>query len=82
MTRRHDNVVGIDAAILMHQDVWKASGHVDAFHDPMIDDRVSKIRYRADQLIEGHIDRLRAKGKDAEADAVYEKLVAASYNFV
>ena len=77
MTRRHDNVVGIDAAILMHPEVWKASGHVDAFHDPMIDDRVSKMRYRADQLIEGHIDRLRRNGKEQQADAVYEKLVAA-----
>jgi glycyl-tRNA synthetase len=77
MTRRHDNVVGIDAAILMHQDVWKASGHVDAFHDPMIDDKVSKIRYRADQLIEGHISRLRKKGRDERADAVHAQFVEA-----
>ncbi|MGA7306392.1 MAG: glycine--tRNA ligase [Rhodothermales bacterium] len=77
MTRRHDNVVGIDAAILMHAEVWKASGHVDAFHDPMIDDRVSKMRYRADQLIEGHIARLHRNGKTEQADAVYENLVAA-----
>jgi glycyl-tRNA synthetase len=77
MTRQHDNVVGIDAAILMHHDVWKASGHVEAFHDPMIDDRVSKIRYRADQLIESYIDRLRAKGKDDHADTVYDRFVEA-----
>ncbi len=77
MVYRHDNVSGLDAAILMHPTVWKASGHVDAFNDPMIDDKTSKMRYRADQLIEGHIDRLRKKGKDADADRVYEQLVQA-----
>src|SRR5690554_6168366 len=77
MVYRHDNIEGIDAAILMHPTTWKASGHVDAFNDPMIDDRVSKMRYRADQLIEGHIEKLRAKGKEDQANAVYERLVAA-----
>ncbi len=77
MVYRHDNIEGIDAAILMHPTVWKASGHVDAFNDPLIDDRVSKMRYRADQLIEGHINRLRQKGKDERADAVEQRLVAA-----
>ena len=42
MVYRHDNIEGLDAAILMHPTVWKASGHVDAFHDPMIDDKASK----------------------------------------
>ncbi|RMH66741.1 MAG: glycine--tRNA ligase, partial [Bacteroidetes bacterium] len=51
MVYRHDNIEGLDAAILMHPTTWKASGHVDAFNDPMIDDRQSKKRYRADQLI-------------------------------
>jgi glycyl-tRNA synthetase len=77
MVYRHDNVVGLDAAILMHPTVWKASGHVDAFNDPLIDDRQSKMRYRADQLIENHIERLRKKGKDDRADAVHEGLVKA-----
>lgn len=77
MVYRHENVSGLDAAILMHPTVWKASGHVDAFSDPMIDDKTSKMRYRADQLIEGHIDRLRKKGKDDAADAVHDRLVAA-----
>lgn len=77
MVYRHDNVSGLDAAILMHPTVWKASGHVDAFNDPMIDDKTSKMRYRADQLIEGHIERLRKKGKDEQAERVYESLVAA-----
>ena len=77
MVYRHDNVAGLDAAILMHPTVWKASGHVDAFSDPMIDDKVSKMRYRADQLIEGYIDRLRKKGKEADADRVYGNLVDA-----
>ncbi len=77
MVYQNDNVVGIDAAILMHPKVWKASGHVDAFNDPLIDDRQSKMRYRADQLIEGHIARLRKKGKEEHAEAVYERLVQA-----
>ena len=52
MTMLHENVVGIDAAIFMHPTTWKASGHVDAFNDPLIDNRDSKKRYRADVLIE------------------------------
>lgn len=55
MTRLNDNVVGIDAAIFMHPTTWKASGHVDAFNDPLIDNRDSKKRYRADVLIEDQI---------------------------
>ncbi len=52
MVQRHDNVVGLDAAILMHPKVWKASGHVDNFVDALVDDKISKKRYRADHLIE------------------------------
>ena len=55
MTRVHENIVGIDAAIFMHPTTWKASGHVDAFNDPLIDNRDSKKRYRADVLIEDQI---------------------------
>ncbi len=77
MVYRHDNVEGIDASILMHPTVWEASGHVDAFNDPMIDDRASKMRYRADQLIEGHVAKLRKKGKDDRAEAVHARLVDA-----
>ncbi len=61
MTLLHDNIVGIDAAIFMHPTTWKASGHVDAFNDPMIDNKDSKKRYRADQLIEGVIEKLEEK---------------------
>ncbi len=61
MTQLHDNIVGIDAAIFMHPTTWKASGHVDAFNDPMIDNKDSKKRYRADQLIEKAIDKLQEK---------------------
>ncbi len=50
MTRLHDNIVGLDAAIMMHPDVWKASGHVDNFSDPMVDCKVCKARFRADQI--------------------------------
>jgi glycyl-tRNA synthetase len=77
MVYEHDNIEGIDAAILMHPTVWKASGHVDAFNDPMIDDRASKKRYRADQLIEGHLARLEKDGKADRAAAVHERFVAA-----
>lgn len=55
MVLLHTNIVGIDAAIFMHPTVWKASGHVDAFNDPLIDNRDSKKRYRADNLIEDQI---------------------------
>src|SRR5687767_4353512 len=61
MTLLHDNIVGIDAAIFMHPTTWKASGHVDAFNDPMIDNKDSKKRYRADQLIEGYIEKIEEK---------------------
>lgn len=55
MTLLHENIVGIDSAIFMHPTIWKASGHVDAFNDPLIDNRDSKKRYRADVLIEDEI---------------------------
>ncbi|MCC6186688.1 MAG: glycine--tRNA ligase [Chitinophagaceae bacterium] len=58
MTQMHDNIVGIDAAIFMHPTVWKASGHVDNFSDPMIDNKDSKKRYRVDHLIEGFVENL------------------------
>ncbi|MFP8490159.1 glycine--tRNA ligase [Gracilimonas sp. Q87] len=74
MTRRHDNIVGIDAAIFMHPKVWEASGHVGGFNDPMIDDKQSKKRYRADMLIEQHIEKLRKDEKNEEANAIQEKL--------
>ena len=77
MTQRHENIVGLDAAILMHPTVWKASGHVDSFSDPMIDDRQSKMRYRADILIEDHVARLREKGEAEQADRVQEQLDSA-----
>ena len=52
MTRLHDNIVGLDSAIFMHPKVWEASGHLSAFNDPLIDNRDSKKRYRADVLVE------------------------------
>ncbi len=55
MVRLNENIVGIDSAIFMHPTVWKASGHVDAFNDPLIDNKDSKKRYRADVLIEEHV---------------------------
>jgi len=58
MTLLHENIVGIDSAIFMHPTIWKASGHVDAFNDPLIDNRDSKKRYRADVLIEEQIAKL------------------------
>jgi glycyl-tRNA synthetase len=61
MTQLQDDIVGIDAAIFMHPKVWKASGHVDAFNDPMIDNRDSKKRYRADNLIEDFLQSIQNK---------------------
>ncbi|MBO7293890.1 MAG: glycine--tRNA ligase, partial [Bacteroidaceae bacterium] len=61
MVLLHDNIVGIDSAIFMHPTVWKASGHVDAFNDPLIDNRDSKKRYRADVLIEEAIAKYEDK---------------------
>ncbi len=58
MVQMHENIVGIDSAIFMHPRIWKASGHVDGFSDPMIDNKDSQKRYRADQLIEDKIDSL------------------------
>jgi len=63
MVQFHENIVGIDAAILMHPKVWKASGHVDAFNDPLIDNKDSKIRYKADQLVEDYIEKLYEKAE-------------------
>jgi len=61
MVKMHENIVGLDASIFMHPKVWKASGHVDAFNDPLIDNKDSKKRYRADVLIEDHIEKIRGK---------------------
>ncbi|MEM6517537.1 MAG: glycine--tRNA ligase, partial [Bacteroidota bacterium] len=57
----HENIVGIDAAIFMHPTTWKASGHVDAFNDPLIDNKDSKKRYRADVLVEDYCAKIEAK---------------------
>lgn len=70
MTRMHDNIVGIDAAIFMHPTVWKASGHVDNFSDPMIDNKDSKKRYRVDHLIEAHAETLGAE----QAEVLIKKM--------
>ena len=81
MTQLNDNIVGIDAAIFMHPTVWKASGHVDNFSDPMIDNKDSNKRYRVDHLIEGFADELEAAGKKEEATALLaamDRLLAAS----
>ena len=61
MVQMHENIVGIDSAIFMHPTIWKASGHVDAFNDPLIDNKDSKKRYRADVLIEDYLEKYRAK---------------------
>ncbi len=80
MVQMHENIVGIDSAIFMHPKVWKASGHVDAFNDPMIDNKDSKKRYRADVLvedfmakIEGKIDKEVEKAKKRFGDSFDEQ---------
>lgn len=70
MVQMNDNIVGIDAAIFMHPTTWKASGHVDAFNDPLIDNKDSKKRYRADVLIEDHMAKIDDKiNKEVEKAA-------------
>ena len=67
MVRLNENIVGIDSAIFMHPKIWQASGHVGAFNDPLIDNKDSKKRYRADVLIEDYIAKLEEKiAKDVE----------------
>ena len=61
MVQLHSNIVGIDAAIFMHPTTWKASGHVDAFNDPLIDNKDSKKRYRADVLVEDYCAKIETK---------------------
>ena len=61
MVQMHENIVGIDAAIFMHPKTWEASGHVAAFNDPLIDNKDSKKRYRADVLLEDHIAKIESK---------------------
>ncbi|NCC71818.1 MAG: glycine--tRNA ligase [Sphingobacteriia bacterium] len=61
MVQYHENIVGLDSAIFMHPTTWKASGHVDAFNDPMIDNKDSKKRYRADVLVEDHMLKIESK---------------------
>jgi glycyl-tRNA synthetase len=70
MTRMNENIVGIDAAIFMHPTTWKASGHVDNFNDPMIDNKDSKKRYRVDHLIEGFAEEQKTTGNEQLANDV------------
>ena len=63
MVQMNKDIVGLDAAIFMHPTTWKASGHVDAFNDPLIDNKDSKKRYRADVLIEDHISKIHDKNE-------------------
>ena len=76
MTQLNDNVVGIDAAIFMHPLTWKASGHVDGFNDPMIDNKDSKKRYRADQLLEGKAEQYANSGEAEKAQALLDQMGA------
>ncbi|MFN4080200.1 MAG: glycine--tRNA ligase [Saprospiraceae bacterium] len=63
MVQMNEDIVGLDSAIFMHPKIWKASGHVDAFNDPLVDNKDSKKRYRADVLIEDEADKIRAKAE-------------------
>ena len=74
MVQTHDNIVGLDAAIFMHPKTWKASGHIDGFSDPMIDNKDSKKRYRADNLLEDKIAKYQKDGKTNKADELQTAL--------
>ena len=69
MVQMHENIVGIDSSIFMHPTTWKASGHVDAFNDPLIDNKASKKRYRADVLVEDYMAKIEGKIKKEVAKA-------------
>lgn len=74
MTQMYENIVGIDTAIFMHPATWKASGHVDNFSDPMIDNKDSKKRYRVDHLIEGKAAELESEGNKKGAEALLHQM--------
>ena len=74
MVQMNENIVGLDAAIFMHPKTWKASGHIDGFSDPMIDNKDSKKRYRADNLLEDKIARYEKEGKTIKASALQTDL--------
>jgi glycyl-tRNA synthetase len=74
MTQLQENIVGIDAAIFMHPTTWKASGHVDNFNDPMIDNKDSKKRYRVDHLIEAHAETMEKDNRIDEANGLLEEM--------
>ena len=76
MTRLNDNIVGIDAAIFMQPQTWKASGHVDSFNDPMIDNKDSNKRYRADTLVENKAQELEEAGETKQAHLLLQKMNA------
>src|ERR1700758_3559216 len=80
MVQMNDNIVGIDSAIFMHPKIWKASGHVDGFSDPMIDNKDSKKRYRADQLLEDKIERYQKDGKTVKAEQLRKDMDEALTN--
>ncbi|HUH75245.1 MAG TPA: glycine--tRNA ligase [Chitinophagales bacterium] len=87
MVQMNDNIVGLDSAIFMHPTTWKASGHVDSFSDPLIDNKDSKKRYRADVLLEEKIEKYKEKGqkelnkKGIAADASNEEKAKASRDY-
>src|SRR5687767_4984929 len=74
MTQMYENIVGIDAAIFMHPTTWKASGHVDNFSDPMIDNRDSNKRYRVDHLIEAKADELEKQGHAEQGELLLKEM--------
>jgi len=74
MTQMNENIVGIDAAIFMHPTIWKASGHVDNFSDPMIDNKDSRKRYRVDHLIEMHAEEMIGENRNDEAAAMLSEM--------
>ena len=90
MVQLNEDIVGLDASIFMHPTTWKASGHIDAFNDPLIDNKDSKKRYRADVLIEDHIAKIEgkikkdiAKGQKRFGDAFNEKeFIATNPNII
>ena len=84
MIQLNENIVGIDSAIFMHPKTWVASGHVDAFNDPLIDNKDSKKRYRADNLVEDELGRYQQKIQKEldDVDSINAQLVAPDGNLI
>lgn len=76
VVQQRSDMVGMDAAILMHPQAWVASGHVETFHDPLVDDKLTKQRFRADHLVAQMVAEYQATGSSALLKKGHEAFLA------